>query len=321
MRTRLLPLLLTATLALALASSSSAQTLASATISTAGADCATATNCADFDVSGVPSFALHIEVAASGTYNFEASVDATSLTSGTWFAVTDDVGGTSTLTADGAKSFTNPGWRRFRIRASAISGAGTVVAFRGVASAQSAASAVTPGTAAGNLGKAEDAAHASGDTGIATWGVADATNATQRAAAGDYTQVTTDEFGTLLGRSDHPNRIRCTVTVSTATTLTAVGGSCAAPGAGLSIYVTDILFASNAQAIAADAFPTLKYGTGGTCGTGTTVFWGAFMTAATQATTVQSLQTPIKIPANNELCWINSTAGSKFIVITGFIAP
>lgn len=128
-----------------------------------------------------------------------------------------------------------------------------------------------------------------------------------------------DTYDAVFTREDHPNRIRCTVTVSTATTITAVGGSCAAPGAGLSIYVTDILFASSASGIAADAFATLKYGTGGTCGTGTAVFWGALSAAAN--ITVQQLKTPIKIPANNELCWINSTAGSKFIVISGFIAP
>lgn len=112
--------------------------------------------------------------------------------------------------------------------------------------------------------------------------------------------------------------IRCTVTVSTATTIQAVGGSCVAPGADRSIYVTDVKFDSSASAIGADAFGTLKYGTGGTCGTGTTVFWGALSAAANQ--TSQQFQTPIKIPANNELCWINTTAGSKFIVISGFIA-
>lgn len=128
-----------------------------------------------------------------------------------------------------------------------------------------------------------------------------------------------DPYGAPFARQDHPNRIRCTVTVSTATTIQAVGGSCVAPGAGLSIYVTDILFASSASGIAADAFATLKYGTGGTCGTGTTVFWGALSAAAN--ITVDNLTTPIKIPGNNELCWINTTAGSKFLVIRGFIAP
>lgn len=114
--------------------------------------------------------------------------------------------------------------------------------------------------------------------------------------------------------------VSCTVTVSTATTITAVGGDCAAKP-GLRLWVTDVLFATNAGAIAADSFPTLKYGTGTTCGTGTTVFWGAMTAAATQATVVQHLMTPIALPVNNDVCWISSTAGSKFIVITGYYTP
>lgn len=121
-------------------------------------------------------------------------------------------------------------------------------------------------------------------------------------------------------RSDQWNRIRCTVAVSTATTVQAVGGSCVAPGAALSIYVTDIDFGSSAASgVAADSFPTLKYGTGGTCGSGTTVFWQA-LTAA-NSTQTGNYSTPVKIPANNELCWIMTTAGSKTINILGFIAP
>ena len=170
-------------------------------------------------------------------------------------------------------------------------------------------------------GKAEDGGHATGDTGVAGLLVRKDTNAVLTSADGDYVMEAGDNYGAAFARVDHPNRILCTVTVSTATTLTAVGGSCAAPGTGLSIYITDILFASSAQAIIADTFPTLKYGTGGTCGSGTTAFWGAFQAAAVPATTVQSLKTPIKIPANNEVCWINSTVGSKFVVIAGFIAP
>lgn len=119
----------------------------------------------------------------------------------------------------------------------------------------------------------------------------------------------------------NPTEISCVVTISTATTIQAVGGSCVAPGAGLSIYITDILFATNAGAIAVDTFNTLKSGTGGTCGTATAVVWGAMTAAATQATVIQSFARPIKLPANNELCWINSTAGSKFLVITGYLAP
>lgn len=110
----------------------------------------------------------------------------------------------------------------------------------------------------------------------------------------------------------------CVVTISTATSVQAVGGACAA-SPGRVLYITDILFATNAGAIAADSFNTLKYGTGTACGTGTTVFWGAMTTAATQATVIQSFQTPIKLPANVDVCWINSTAGSKFLVISGYV--
>ena len=132
--------------------------------------------------------------------------------------------------------------------------------------------------------------------------------------------LTGDVYGVPYMRQDHPARFRCTVTVSTATTIQAVGGSCAAPGASLSLYITDIHFATSAAAgTAADSFPTLKYGTGGTCGTGTVVFWGALTTA--NSTVVNNLSTPIKIPANNEVCWIMTTAGSKFIVLEGYIAP
>lgn len=115
---------------------------------------------------------------------------------------------------------------------------------------------------------------------------------------------------------------QCVVTVSTATTIQAVGGQCAAVyRPGLAMSITDISFSTNAAGIAADSFNTLKYGTGTTCGTGTTVFWGAFSAAATQATTTQKFLTPLRLPQNSDLCWINSTAGSKFLVITGYYTP
>ena len=176
-----------------------------------------------------------------------------------------------------------------------------------------------PGTGATNLGKGEDNASASGDTGVGILGVRKDTNATLTSADGDYTNLAADNYGVLSVSHRHPNAIRCTVTVSTATAITAFGGSCAAPGAGLSIYITGILAGASASGLAADAFSTVKSGTGGTCGTGTAVLWGAISAAAN--ITVEEFQTPIKVAANSEICWINSTAGSKFLVVTGFIAP
>lgn len=116
------------------------------------------------------------------------------------------------------------------------------------------------------------------------------------------------------------DQVRCVVTVSTATTITAVGGACAARPQ-MALNITDIAFSTNAAGIAADSFNTLKYGTGTTCGTGTAVFWGAFSTAAVQTTTVQTFATPLRLPQNVDVCWINSTAGSKFLVITGYYTP
>lgn len=131
-------------------------------------------------------------------------------------------------------------------------------------------------------------------------------------------------LSTLIGSPSHAQMrgdpIRCVVTVSTATTITAVGGDCAAKP-NLSLFVTDILFATNAGGIAADSFNTLKYGTGTTCGTGTTIFWGAMTTAATQATVFHHFMTPLRLPQNVDVCWINSTAGSKFLVISGYYTP
>lgn len=116
---------------------------------------------------------------------------------------------------------------------------------------------------------------------------------------------------------DRGDPVSCVVTVSTATTLTAIGGDCAARP-GRTLWVTDIHFSTNAAGIAADSFPTLKYGTGTNCGTGTAIFWGAFSPAATQSVIYAQLASPIRLPANVDVCWIDSTAGSKFLVVTGY---
>ncbi len=113
------------------------------------------------------------------------------------------------------------------------------------------------------------------------------------------------------GRKDGFNAVQA---VSTATTLTALQTNISATRP---MYITDIEFGSSAAgSTAADSFPTLKYGTGSTCGTGTTVFWQAMITANGQVTS--NLVTPIKIPKGNDVCWIMSTAGSKTVQIHGF---
>jgi hypothetical protein len=60
--------------------------------------------------------------------------------------------------------------------------------------------AVTPGTAAANLGKAEDAVHASGDTGVFALAVRTDTPASTASATGDYDALHTDNLGALQVR-------------------------------------------------------------------------------------------------------------------------
>jgi hypothetical protein len=57
---------------------------------------------------------------------------------------------------------------------------------------------LTPGTSAGNLGKAEDAAHASGDTGVAVLGVrSDTPNTALSGTDGDYSVIAVSSTGAV----------------------------------------------------------------------------------------------------------------------------
>lgn len=62
--------------------------------------------------------------------------------------------------------------------------------------------AIIPGTAATNLGKAEDAAHASGDTGVMVLGVRKDTAAQLAGADSDYTPAIYDASGRLWVNAD-----------------------------------------------------------------------------------------------------------------------
>ena len=121
--------------------------------------------------------------------------------------------------------------------------------------------------------------------------------------------------GALYGQ----NAFICVVEVSTATTIQAVGGDCAGE-ANISHFITGITVSSSSNSsTAADAMPTLKYGTGSTCATGTTIVWLGQTLANTAFS--DKFDPPIRIPPTNDLCWIASEAGTKTWVIRGFDAP
>lgn len=126
-------------------------------------------------------------------------------------------------------------------------------------------------------------------------------------------------FDLVSAQSRGLRNISCVVAVSTATTVQAVGGDCVAPGAAYRINITDVSFGTSAAAgVAADSFPTLKKGTGGTCGAATAVIWQALTGA--NSTVVDNFQTPVRLGLNEEVCWIMTTVGSKTIQVYGFIS-
>jgi len=91
---------------------------------------------------------------------------------------------------------------------------GTVTTLTGTTS-------LTPGVAATNLGKAEDAAHTSGDTGVAVWGVRNDNAATTLTSAnGDYSPFATDGTGTTFTRNSPANTAALTTVTSSATSTT-----------------------------------------------------------------------------------------------------
>jgi hypothetical protein len=175
---------------------------------------------------------------------------------------------------------------------------------------------VTPGTAAANLGKAEDAASASADTGVAILMVRKDTNAVLTSADGDYVATAADNYGVQSVSWRHPNAIRCTIS-STATTSTLVTG-CAAPGAGLSIYITSIAWSSSIISTTVN-FMRIQSGTGGTCGVSTDVLYDGYTAAAFGGAGFLTA-TPIKVQANEEVCFVHAAAGTRLVNMTGFIA-
>lgn len=117
----------------------------------------------------------------------------------------------------------------------------------------------------------------------------------------------------------HPGPfVHCVVANNSATALTALGGACAAPGTGLSIYITSITASSSVIATTTtDQYLSIKSGTGGSCGSSTATVWTAYNLAFDPVTA--SFPVPIKVAANSELCWMHAATGSKSFVVTGYI--
>jgi hypothetical protein len=127
--------------------------------------------------------------------------------------------------------------------------------------------------------------------------------------------------GVQFVRNGGPVRFACSVN-NIAATLTQCQ---AAPGAGLSLYVTDLWWQSTTTTAGTGA---LQYGTGSNCGTGTTALLPASATAnrygypaSSTAATNFSFTTPLKVAANNALCIIGVATNTVRADILGYVAP
>ncbi len=135
--------------------------------------------------------------------------------------------------------------------------------------------------------------------------------------AGNTEAVPVDTQKRILVRTNHPNSLYAYSGVVTATALTEI---IATPGAGLSVYITDLSCSSSAATTAtADQQCQFKRGTGANCATGTVVVWGTFLPAL--GSQVANFTTPIKLTANNALCYMNAVTGSKTFSVNYYVAP
>ena len=203
----------------------------------------------DTDALDYQSVTVSIAGTFVGTITFQVSNDAVN-----WYSktiVTANGSAVTTTTAPGIFAV-DIGARYFRAIATAwTSGSATLIAnySRGSQSfglaTQNVSGTVTAnlgtgGTGGTSLGKAEDAAHASGDTGVAIWGVrVPTTPAAQTSATGDYGSLAVNAEGKLVvsvGAADELGWQSNPVTL-TSTTSTALK---AAAAAGIRNYMTDL---------------------------------------------------------------------------------
>ncbi len=116
---------------------------------------------------------------------------------------------------------------------------------------------VTPGTGAAELGKAEDVAHASGDTGVAMWGVRNSTlTAAVTSASGDYSQVSVDQVGRTIVVEKAPTSLTTSVG-SSATTVTLLASNSDRVGATIYNDSTVALYVKLGAAASTTSF-TIK---------------------------------------------------------------
>lgn len=134
----------------------------------------------------------------------------------------------------------------------------------------------------------------------------DGTDPTAVSAEGDAAALRTDPNRILLVNQTHPRFWHASADYASAQTNTSVK---AAPGANLSLYITDISISNGATA----GNITLLDGSGGT------VLYELY--PAINGGAILSLRNPIKLTANTALCLTSTTVTTHSIFVSGYIAP
>jgi len=240
----------------------------------------------NLDIRDLTSVSDSVTAVQSGTWNIGT---VTALTGITNVVHIDD--NTSTISIDdGASSITVDG----TVTANAGTGNFTVI--------QSTASSL-------NAQIVGVIAHDAADSGnyLKIGGRADTTFQTA-VADGDRVDALFDVYGQMRVRTDHANLWSYHLNTSSAQTNTQIR---AAPGAGLSVYITDIVFSTGA-ATACNIF--FEEGV-------TTILGPYYLEAIAGRGLALHFQTPKKCTANTAVTYTTSASIAQSIDILGFIAP
>lgn len=149
----------------------------------------------------------HIALAADTDANITVPIQGDTAVMGTTYVGSRHIAHNSLYASDGTELATNAGsasTKLLTVQGSAtgtalnvaLSGTNTLTTVSTVTSVTAIGTSVTPGTSAAHLGKAEDAAHTSGDTGVFALAVRRDT-ATSGGADGDYVSINVDSNGKL----------------------------------------------------------------------------------------------------------------------------
>lgn len=156
---------------------------------------------------------------------------------------------------------------------------------------------IVPGTAATNLGKAEDSIHGSGDTGVASWGVSNENLTAFCAASGDYVPRAGNRYGQTYVIAVPPSHASSNGTPIAATTTSVI----AAPSAGNHLRVLRIHMSNGGST---STWVGVRDGAAGT------QHYRTFLPQSGTVSLMLSLSGPLDLTSATRLDIVLSAAGS-----------